>query len=101
MNNTKSSFKLENTSITLTDISLLSTADQLIRMVEKKLEQLNKNAFDNMSVQLILKLKGIDSFVYGETQLIYFVEIREHLRQKNRNLELFLVVFDDPVSQLD
>lgn len=44
----------------------------------------------------ILKFKGIDSFVYGETQLIYFVEIREHLRSKHENLELFLVTLTNP-----
>lgn len=44
----------------------------------------------------ILKFKGIDSFVYGETQLIYFVEIREHLRSKQENLELFLVTLTNP-----
>lgn len=82
--------------ITLYDISLLSTAEKLIKMVEKKIEESSKISFDQMMRLQILKFKGIDSFVYGETQLIYFVEIREHLRSKRQNLELFLVSLTDP-----
>jgi hypothetical protein len=82
--------------ITLNDISLLSTAEKLIKIVEKKIEESSKISFDQMSRLQILKFKGIDSFVYGETQLIYFVEIREHLRSKRQNLELFLVSLIDP-----
>jgi hypothetical protein len=32
----------------------------------------------------------VDAYVYGETQLIYFVEIREHLKNKT-NIELALI----------
>ena len=65
-------------------------------MVEKKLEDTSKLVFEDMHRLQILKFKGIDSFVYGETQLIYFVEIREHLRSRNNNLELFLVTLSNP-----
>ena len=43
----------------------------------------------------ILKFKSVDSYAYGETQLIYFVEIREHLRARSKDqtkpLELVLL----------
>lgn len=77
--------------IKLRDVSLLSTAQKLIKMVEWKIEERSKFIFEQMNRLQVLKFKGADSFVYGETQLIYFVEIREHLRSKNENLELFLV----------
>jgi hypothetical protein len=32
---------------------------------------------------LLLKFKGKDSFLYGDTQLVYFEEIRQHLRTKD------------------
>jgi hypothetical protein len=46
----------------------------------------------------ILKFKGIDSFVYGDTQLIYFVQIRDYLRnyKQGEELELFLCTLADP-----
>jgi len=65
-------------------------------MVEKKLEEPTKLQFEDLNRLQILKFKGIDSFVYGETQLIYFVEIREHLRSRKNNLELFLVTLSAP-----
>lgn len=43
----------------------------------------------------ILKFKSEDSYAYGETQLIYFVEIREYLRARAKDdkkiLELVLI----------
>lgn len=36
-------------------------------MVEKKLEDTSKFVFEDMHRLQILKFKGIDSFVYGET----------------------------------
>lgn len=58
---------LKKFKITLNDISLLSTAEKLIKMVEKKLEENSKLVFDDINRLQILKFKGIDSFVYGET----------------------------------
>jgi hypothetical protein len=53
--------------VVLSEISLLTTADQLIKMVEKSLEQAMKLQFDSRQRLQILRFKGIDSFVYGET----------------------------------
>ena len=46
----------------------------------------------------ILKFKSVDSYAYGEQQLIYFVEIREYLRARandkssaSKPLELVLI----------
>ena len=33
----------------------------------------------------------MDSYLYGETQLIYFVEIRQFLRSKEKDLELVFI----------
>ena len=33
----------------------------------------------------ILKFKSVDSYAYGEQQLIYFVEIREYLRARTND----------------
>ena len=78
--------QIEGTNISLKDISLLTTADKLIKMCEKKVEKNQKNYKAQFSQsnnrKQILKFKNKDSYLYGETQLIYFVEIRQFLRSK-------------------
>lgn len=53
----------------------------------------------------ILKFKSVDSYAYGETQLIYFVEIREYLRQRAKDskfpLELVLISLGADEMQAD
>lgn len=80
-------------SIGLKDISLLTTADKLIKMCEKKVEKQAKGrAFaSDPNRKQILKFKNVDSYLYGETQLIYFVEIRQFLRSKEQDLELVFI----------
>ena len=54
---------------------------------------------DTANKMQILKFKSVDSYAYGETQLIYFVEIREYLRQRAKDakkpLELVLISLSD------
>ena len=56
-----------NTSIALTDISLLTTADQLIKLCQRKVEQDLMQKFDKPNRVQILKFKNVDSYLYGET----------------------------------
>ena len=87
--------QVEVMNISLKDISLLTTADKLIKMCEKKVEKNQKNNrvqfSQNSSRKQILKFKNKDSYLYGETQLIYFVEIRQFLRSKEKDLELVFI----------
>jgi len=46
--------------------------------------------FENSKRIQLLKFDGIDSFLYGDTQLIYFNDIREHLSSKVKTLTLVL-----------
>ena len=72
----------------------MTTAEKLIRKVEKEIENQikNNNTFRALSNKTqILKFKSVDSYAYGETQLIYFVEIREFLRTRAANLELVVI----------
>ena len=67
----------------LRDVSLLTTADKVIKRCEKELESrlLEKVTFRDLpNNKQILKFKSVDSYAYGDQQLIYFVEIREYLR---------------------
>ena len=81
----------------LTDVSLLTTADKVIKRCEKDLETRLKGRRDHLpaSKMQILKFKSVDSYAYGEQQLIYFVEIREYLRARAKDnkkpLELVLI----------
>lgn len=52
-------------------------------------------AFENSKRIQLLKFDGIDSFLYGDTQLIYFNDIREHLSSKVKTLSLVLLSFDE------
>jgi hypothetical protein len=76
--------------VELPHFSILAPAKSLIETVEKKIlhqTNINLNLQDRI---LVLKFMDVDSYVYGDTQLIYFVEIREHLRNKT-NIELALI----------
>lgn len=42
----------------------------------------------------VLKFKNQEAYVYGETQLIYFSDIREHLKD-GQEIELVLYDVDD------
>lgn len=42
----------------------------------------------------MLKFKNQEAYVYGETQLIYFSDIREHLKD-GQEIELVLYDVDD------
>ena len=67
---------------------MLCTADKVIKKCEKEIEQLLKSRFNFRETQnkmQILKFKSVDSYAYGETQLIYFVEIREYLRARAKD----------------
>ena len=79
--------------IDLKDISLLTTADKLIKMCEKKVEKQAKGRqfAQDPNRKQILKFVEFDSYLYGETQLIYFVEIRQFLRSKDKDLELVFI----------
>lgn len=73
--------------LVLKDISLLTTADKVIKKCEKELEsRLKHDSSLNFSSKMqILKFKSVDSYAYGEQQLIYFVEIREYLRARAKD----------------
>ena len=77
---------------------MLTTADKVIKKCEKEIENMIKTKFsfrDSQNKMQILKFKSEDSYAYGETQLIYFVEIREYLRARAKDdkkiLELVLI----------
>lgn len=74
-------------------MSLLNTADKLIKKIEKEIEgKLKKKMdFSHLNNTQILKFKSVDSYAYGDTQLIYFVEVREFLRTRSTNLELVFI----------
>ena len=86
-------------SFDLEDVSLLTTADKLIKMCEKRFESLVKAqqfSFRECPNKMsILKFKSEDSYAYGETQLIYFEAIRAYLRNRARDekapMELVLI----------
>ena len=73
-------------------------ADKVIKKCEKEIESKLKVRFNFRSQQTkmqILKFKSVDSYAYGDTQLIYFVEIRDYLRHargKDRKIPLELVL---------
>lgn len=46
----------------------------------------------------VLKFKNQEAYVYGETQLIYFSDIREHLKN-DQEIELVLYDVDDNSSK--
>jgi hypothetical protein len=59
-------------------VSLLTSGDKLIRYICDHIE-VNAESYKSF----LLKFKGKDSYIYGDTQLVYFEEIREHLRTKD------------------
>lgn len=81
----------------LTEVSMLTSADKVIKRCEKELATRMKGRRESLpgSKENILKFKSVDSYAYGEQQLIYFVEIREYLRERakepNKPLELVLI----------
>ena len=89
--------------IGLEDISLLTTADKLIKMCEKKVEKQAKGRQfpQDSNRKQILKFKNVDSYLYGETQLIYFVEVRQFLRSKEEKEALELVFISLNVSDMN
>jgi hypothetical protein len=62
----------------------------LIETVEKRILYQTNIGLHLQDRVLVLKFLDVDSYVYGESQLIYFVEIREHLRNKT-DIELVLM----------
>ena len=94
--------KMKFSDFTLNDVSLLTTADKVIKKCEKEIEMQLKSKFkidfsfrNSTNKMQILKFKSEDSYAYGETQLIYFVAIRDYLRARAKNnkipLELVLI----------
>ena len=79
----------------LGDFSLLATADSLIQLVEQKIHTLSNFKFRESKRIQLLKFDGIDSYLYGDTQLIYFNDIREHLSSKVQTLNLVLMTFEE------
>ena len=75
------------------NVTLLNTADKLIKKIEKEIESKMKKKMDfsHLNNMQILKFKSVDSYAYGDTQLIYFVEVREFLRTRSTNLELVFI----------
>jgi hypothetical protein len=72
----------------LKDISLLTSADRLNTMVIDML--INEKTISMADGEkLVLRFRGINSFLHGSDQLIYFEEIREYFRQ-NDDLALYL-----------
>lgn len=65
----------------INDVSLLTTADKVIKRCEKEFENRLKGHQIQSKMQ-ILKFQSVDSYAYGEQELIYFVEIREYLRKR-------------------
>ena len=48
-----------------------------------------------MPERFLLRFKGLNSYLYGDTQLIYFEEVRDYLRQNNdESLALELIGYD-------
>ena len=90
--------RLEKYVISLENFSLLSTADKLIKQVEKKINKDFDKALQQSNKNVLLKFKGIESYLYEDIQLIYFVEIREFLRSRDRDLELILVSVEQSYS---
>jgi hypothetical protein len=81
--------------IVIEKFSILATADSLIKLVERRLKAMSNFAFENSKRIQLLKFDGIDSFLYGDTQLIYFNDIREHLSSKVKTLTLVLKSFGE------
>lgn len=79
------------TEIIISEFSMLATGDDLIKLVEKRVEAISNYSFTNSKRIQLLKIESIDSFLYGETQLIYFNEIREHLKSRVSCLTLVLL----------
>ena len=61
--------------MSLKDIFLMNTADHLHTLVCEK--------FNLRPENLLLRFKGMNSYLYGDSQLIYFEEIRDYLKQNN------------------
>lgn len=76
--------------IELPHFSLLAPAKTLIETIEKKILNHSNITFNSTDRTLVLKFMDVDSYVYGDTQLIYFVEIRDKLRNK-KPFELALI----------
>ena len=70
--------------------SILTPAKNLIEAVWNKILHQTDISLTFADRILLLKFMDVDSYVYGDTQLIYFVEIREHIRNKT-SIELALV----------
>ena len=49
--------------------------------------------FDDPNRIQILKFKNVDSYLYGDTQLVYFVEIRKFLRKSRAEKKSLELVF--------
>lgn len=85
--------QIEEINIQLQEISLLTTAEQLIRMCERQVEKKMDRQFDDPNRIQILKFKNVDSYLYGDTQLVYFVEIRKFLRKSRAEKKSLELVF--------
>ena len=81
---------------TLSNVSLLQTADQIIDVISTKFEKDLKLNFDSHKDAYILKFKNCDSYLYGPDQLVYFQDIRDALKY-NRSIEV-VVMFIDQTS---
>lgn len=85
--------QIDEINIQLQEISLLTTAEQLIRMCERQVEKKMDRQFDDPNRIQILKFKNVDSYLYGDTQLVYFVEIRKFLRKSRAEKKSLELVF--------
>jgi hypothetical protein len=68
--------------IEIPHFSILSPARSLIEAVWKRILHQTNISLVLQERVLVLKFVDVDAYVYGDTQLIYFVEVREHIRNK-------------------
>ena len=69
-------------------------------MCERKVEKSLDRQFEDPNRIQILKFKNVDSYLYGETQLVYFVEVRKFLRSRAENKSMELVFLSLSMSDM-
>ncbi len=77
----------------LKHISLLQTADQVIDVIQVRIEKEYLLQIDSNRYAFILKFRNSDSYLFGPEQLVYFQDIRDALKYK-RPIEVVVMVID-------
>lgn len=78
---------------TLSNVSLLQTADQIIDVISNKFEKDLRFNIDTSKFAYILKFRNCDSYLYGPDQLVYFQDIRDALKYQ-RAIEVVVMLID-------